>query len=1010
MSSSSEDVKRFRDIYERYISKISHFRLDPEWLRAADPMLAVVSGDPDFDLLDYYLSRQQNGHLLSPNPLFDWVLYDRRAGYRHRGPNVPVELDFMSNGLDHNISPHWILRPELFAPTQGFEAEEIDAVRKNFGADYNAYLNNIERIDRPSPMFSARFYRAVTRSPADASNLELLTRYLSGGHLAGPHGTPLFDEDWYRSRYEEDMLTVGREPQHRFRSAFEHFMVEGIVRGYSPIPDFDADFYLSAYPDAHEAISQGHSASAIDHFLSKLPSGLRRPNPYFDPAYYLDQHPAVRHEMHELGLVHPLEHFLHVGYKRGYRASPPLIGVETPERFAKSLFEKRAQLATHQYLISPSKVDLAVAKPAISVVIPVCNHFSFTASLLLQLAAEYGPHSGCKAQAIVVDNGSTDRTRELPELFPGVVYVRTEDPIGYTAACNLGAEKATAPVTVFLNNDIELGKGALQAFLDGFAADPGVGVLGGKIVLTDGRTQEAGGMVYANGGTAGFGRGLAPEREVLNIARDVDYVSGCLLAIRTKLFNELGHFDELFSPGYFEDTDLCLRVWAAGKRVRYLPQAYITHYEYGTYSKGRPKEISFGKMFANKAKYLKKHRDALMRTGVAASDRDQTRGAFRLGGRTDKYVLMIEDLVPDHLYGSGFARSEDVLKSFLDRGWRVTILAGSRRAGDEAFLERYRGHLDLRYQPDGGLAALLEEIGGALDLVWVCRTHNLSNFRDVLLEWRRGGEGRRLVADTEALASTRTAFPSARPSDVRSEARAVQVVLGELAPASDFDEIVCVNRHEADLAQAALPAQDPHVLGHRFDIERSETTFEERTGFVFCGAVHEPYAPNLDSLKWFCGEILPLIRQEIPEATLDVVGYVREGVALPKAVAEGANILGRVNDLRPVFEKHRVFVAPTRLAAGVPHKVQHAMSLGIPCVVTENLAEQLELPEGTTPLVSAPVDPKAFAETCVRLYRDPVLWGKVQADAYVEIDRAASPDTFSGQFDKVLEDLYGQGA
>ena len=48
-----------------------------------------------------------------------------------------------------------------------------------------------------------------------------------------------------------------------------------------------------------------------------------------------------------------------------------------------------------------------------------------------------------------------------------------------------------------------------------------------------------------------------------------------------------------------------------GKRVRYLPQAYITHYEYGTYSRGRPKEISYFRMYANKAKFLRKHRDTL---------------------------------------------------------------------------------------------------------------------------------------------------------------------------------------------------------------------------------------------------------------------------------------------------------------------------------------------------------------------------------------------------------------
>src|SRR4051794_25201914 len=103
MATSAEDVKRLRNIYDRYISQIPHFRLDEEWMRRNDPMVAVISGDPDFDLLDYYISRQLNGALLSPNPLFDWALYDRRAGFRQRNPNVPVELDFMSTGLEHNL-------------------------------------------------------------------------------------------------------------------------------------------------------------------------------------------------------------------------------------------------------------------------------------------------------------------------------------------------------------------------------------------------------------------------------------------------------------------------------------------------------------------------------------------------------------------------------------------------------------------------------------------------------------------------------------------------------------------------------------------------------------------------------------------------------------------------------------------------------------------------------------------------------------------------------------------
>ncbi|MGZ8363473.1 MAG: glycosyltransferase [Caulobacteraceae bacterium] len=1010
MSKDSLAGERLRANYRKYVASNPLFRVDAEWLKAQDPLLAITAAETEsFDFTAHYLGRQQARVLMSSNPFFDWALYDRRTNYLGRGGRQPIEYDYLTNGIERGAHPSWIFRPEHFQGITGFSDGEVAALKANYGDLHLAFLANIEAFERAGPLFSFQFYRMQSGATVRTKR-ELLRQYLMGDHAARVHGTPLFDDDWYLARYA-GKLSVGSEPHHAYRSAIHHFLGEGLQKGFSPIPDFDAVFYAKTYPDVKTEISAGKYANAIDHFLGHLGDREhRKPNPYFDPAWYLAEHPDAKREMEAWGFVHPLEHFLHVGARRGWRAGPPLVSMDIPEAYAKAAFEKRAQLATHQYLTAPRKPDFTARKPDVSLVIPVSGSFNLTGSLLAQIAAAHGPGARTSAQVIVVDNGSTDRTVEAPSLFPGVEYVRVEEAIGYTAACNLGAARASAPIIVFLNNDIELGHGAIDALAQALREDESLGAVGPKIVMVDGTVQEAGGIAYANGRSGGFGRGEAPERHIVNIARDVDYVSGCALAVRRELFERLGGFDEQFSPGYFEDVDLCLRLWEAGRRVRYLPHASLTHYEYGTYSKGRPKEISEYRMFANKAKYLAKHADLLVKTGASISPPDPAQAAFRRGGWTGKYALLIEDLAPDGRFGSGFVRSEDVVRELLAGGWRVTVYANEHRAGEEHFLDRYRGQVDVRYRGEIELGDLLQLIGPALDLAWVCRTHNIHNCRNDLLKWRRGAPHRRLVADTEALASLRTAFPGQPPAAIAGDPRAVKAVAAELEPAAGFDRIVCVNAAEAALAKAAQPQAEIGVLGHRFDADRTAPGFDGRSGFVFCGAVHEAQSPNMDSLRWFCRDILPRIRERLPNAEFAFVGYVRDGVNLPKEVRGNATVLGRADDLKPVFDARRVFVAPTRLAAGVPHKVQQAMALGIPCVVTENLVGQLESGEGLDAFLAASIDAEDFAAKCVALHTDAKLWARVQADAWSEIERNASASAFSAQIDSILGDVTEKAA
>jgi GT2 family glycosyltransferase len=159
----------------------------------------------------------------------------------------------------------------------------------------------------------------------------------------------------------------------------------------------------------------------------------------------------------------------------------------------------------------------------VAVVTPWVDH--------LELVDDYFEAIEGADQVIVVDNGSG------PPL--DFAAVRNETNRGFAAGCNLGLEKVTADVVVFLNNDVALGEPDwLEAFRDG--VEPG----------------------YLCG----------PIRDEIHAAVDdvsFPYVDGWCLSGTTDDVNALGGFDEGYlSPGDFTDNDLCLRARAEGMSLR----------------------------------------------------------------------------------------------------------------------------------------------------------------------------------------------------------------------------------------------------------------------------------------------------------------------------------------------------------------------------------------------------------------------------------------------------------
>lgn len=191
-------------------------------------------------------------------------------------------------------------------------------------------------------------------------------------------------------------------------------------------------------------------------------------------------------------------------------------------------------------------------------------------------------------ELIVVDNGSTDGSAALVrQRYPGVRLRESEANLGFAGGANLGLSAARGEALFLLNQDVVLQDGALAAMSETLK-DPGVGVAGCKVLYPDGTLQHAGGVIHWPRAVADH-RGVGqPDDGRWDAARDVDYVTGAAWGFRRDVLDAVGGLDAGFWPAYYEDTDYCFRVRAAGLRVVYVPAAVAIHAESTALGKGSP--------------------------------------------------------------------------------------------------------------------------------------------------------------------------------------------------------------------------------------------------------------------------------------------------------------------------------------------------------------------------------------------------------------------------------------
>jgi len=242
--------------------------------------------------------------------------------------------------------------------------------------------------------------------------------------------------------------------------------------------------------------------------------------------------------------------------------------VETIRR-QQVMYSQKSKSSADPKALSPHSGDRQatnILNPKVSIIIPLFNKLEYTQKCLA--AMKKNTPEGLY-ELIIINNGSADGTAAFLQTLAGTRIITNNENAGFAKACNQGAQTATSPYLLFLNNDTEPRKGWLEPLLTILDNDQTAVAAGSKLLFPDDTIQHAGVLIIEDRKLPDplVARHIyyqqpsdLPEANQLRIYQAL--TAACIL-IRKDAYEEAGGFDEGYWNGY-EDIDLCFKLQENG--------------------------------------------------------------------------------------------------------------------------------------------------------------------------------------------------------------------------------------------------------------------------------------------------------------------------------------------------------------------------------------------------------------------------------------------------------------
>ena len=217
-------------------------------------------------------------------------------------------------------------------------------------------------------------------------------------------------------------------------------------------------------------------------------------------------------------------------------------------------------------------------------------------------------------EVIIVDSDSKDQSVALAQkAFPQAHYLLQSENVGVAKGNNIGikyaVEKLDAEYVLLINNDIALDKNNLEELIK--KADENT-ITVPKIYYYEPHDMIwfAGGEMYWNRGESGHIGNFETDKGQYDEERIIGYAPTCCMLIHRNVFEKIGPIDETVFM-YFDDTDLCVRMYDAGYQIKYVPTAFMWH-KVSSSGGGMDSKVYVYYNFRNKFYFMEKYKDRLV--------------------------------------------------------------------------------------------------------------------------------------------------------------------------------------------------------------------------------------------------------------------------------------------------------------------------------------------------------------------------------------------------------------
>jgi GT2 family glycosyltransferase len=568
-------------------------------------------------------------------------------------------------------------------------------------------------------------------------------------------------------------------------------------------------------------------------------------------------------------------------------------------------------------------------KIEITIIIAAYNNLDITLNCLLSILVF---ETKLKYEIILID----DHSSMVDYRTFGFKFrvIRNDMNFGFIKSNNLASKKARGKFLFFLNNDTLINKSTINELHKSYFFNEKVGAVGSMSVSNQFLIQEAGAFTFKSGRCCNYGRGDNPMKSIYNFTREVDYCSACSLFIKKRLFYKLGFFDTRYCPAYYEDVDLAFKIRKKKLKVLYEPKSFLYHYEGST--SGRDIKSGVKKyQVINQIKFKKKWSKELKKYHSNINQ--------QLKMKENIHVLIIDDLIPDHLNDAGSFYVYNFLQILLYFKIKLTVL-GSKEGGlnknffsNKNFLEKQGIEIFFRNAADSTNEFIRTRIN-SFDYIIISRPDNFNYFQQFIKNKKKIIYS--MVDYHQKRLHSEFVFKNKDKNNDYFLTKDLEDKALKLS-----NKVLCFGKKdEIDLIKDNKNIKKKIILFPLVNkIIKNNDNFklsDKRNLLFIANFSHEP---NLTSLNNFIENFFIKLCKINKKIKLNVVGNIENN----RRISHKQIIYkGHVNNLSTIFNETLFSIVPIEYGAGISGKLLYSMANGTPCLVSKFIEKQMNLTSG----------------------------------------------------------------